>query len=73
MASRVVAPNCDEQNNEEVPRVLTVRDIRGKGFGKTRIFKELKEGRLRSFQMGRRRLVLAADYRKWLQDYGAPL
>lgn len=58
----------------EGPRAITVREVQKRSSrGKTIIFEELKSGRLRSFKMGRSRLVLEADFRSWLASYGAPL
>jgi len=58
----------------EGPRALTVREVqRRSSRGKTAVFAELKTGRLQSFKMGKRRLVMEADFRAWLASYGAPI
>ena len=56
------------------PRALTVRDIQQRSrCGKTAIFAELKAGRLRSFKIGKRRLVLEDDFCSWLAAHGAAI
>ena len=41
------------------------------GFGRTRIYQEIKEGRLKTIKLGRRTAILAEELRRWLNELRA--
>lgn len=43
--------------------------IKATGLGRTSVYKEIAEGRLKSFKVGRRRFVSPAALQQWAQSH----
>jgi len=54
------------------PVALSIEEvIRATGLGRTSIYKEIAEGRLKSFKIGRRRFCAPEALREWRNEYEA--
>jgi excisionase family DNA binding protein len=52
--------------NKEDYNALSIKEFsRRNGIGRTTVYKEIKEGRLRTKKVGRRRLISCEEERRW--------
>ena len=59
-----------KQPRQIEPVGLSIEEtIRATGLGRTSIYKEIAEGRLRSFKIGRRRFVSPEALTRWRNEY----
>jgi excisionase family DNA binding protein len=52
---------------EEILAYAVDRAARAAGIGRTKLYEAIARGELPSVKIGKRRLVLAEDLRRWLQ------
>ena len=61
-----------KQPRQIQPVGLSIEEtIRATGLGRTSIYKEIAEGRLKSYKIGRRRFVSPEALREWRAAYEA--
>lgn len=51
-----------------MPRAFTIRDLKEAGYaGATKLYEEIKSGRLTATKVGRRTVILEEDLKTWLE------